>query len=96
MEIVHDTRLCKFYSVLDGQEAYLNYSVTGDGTLDFYHTYVPSSLRGPGIASTIVKEALQYAAEQHSQVIPSCWYVALFFKRHPEYADLHAPRGVDR
>lgn len=88
MEILHDARLRKFYCVIDGQEAHLNYSDSGDGSLDFYHTYVPSALRGQGIATRIVKEAVKYATEQHSRVVPSCWYVALFFKRHPEYAGL--------
>ena len=88
IKILHDVDVCKFYCVIDGQESHLNYSDSGDGTLDFYQTYVPSALRGQGLATRIVKEAMQYAAEQHLRVIPSCWFVGLFFKRHPEYAGL--------
>lgn len=88
MEIIHDHTARRFYSILDGKEAEMTYRQVDKTTLNFNHTYVPPSLRGQGIAERIVREAVTYAREQGFRVIPSCSYVRVFFKRHPQYADL--------
>ena len=74
--------------MIDGKEAEMTYRQVDERTLDFNHTYVPPSLRGQGIAERLVREAADYAQELGFRVIPSCSYVRVFFKRHPQYADL--------
>ncbi|GAK60615.1 hypothetical protein U27_00512 [Candidatus Vecturithrix granuli] len=88
MNILHDQTTRRFYSILDGSEAEMTYRQVDETTLDFNHTYVPPSLRGQGIAERIVQEAVKYAQEHGFGVIPSCSYVRIFFKRHPQYADM--------
>lgn len=88
MDIIHECTAQRFYSTFDGAEAEMTYRQVDETTLDFNHTYAPPSLRGQGIAERIVQEAMTYAQQQGVGVIPSCSYVRMFFKRHPEYADL--------
>jgi predicted GNAT family acetyltransferase len=67
-------------------ESHLVYRQIDDHTVNYYHTYVPPELRNQGIALTLVTEAAKYALENDLSVIPSCSYVDVFFRRHPEYA----------
>ena len=54
------------------------------------HTLVPPEIGGRGVAAKLV-EALVADARQHGFTIdPQCSYVAAAFKRHPDWADLHA------
>ena len=54
------------------------------------HTLVPPEIGGRGVAAKLV-EALVADARQHGfKVDPQCSYVAAAFKRHPDWADLHA------
>jgi predicted GNAT family acetyltransferase len=69
-----------------GAAAVLDYRERNAGTLEYYHTFVPTSLRGRGVASRLVAHALRYAIEQRLSVIPTCPFVAAFIRRHPEYA----------
>lgn len=63
----------------------LEYLEAGDGTLDYYRTYVPHALRGRGVASALTATALEYALERRLGVVPSCPFVAKFMERHPKY-----------
>ncbi len=86
--VSHDPARGTFSARIEGQEAYLRYLPTGEGVLDYAGTFVPETLRGRGIASVIVRQALDYARAEGYRVIPSCWFVADFLKKHPEYGDL--------
>lgn len=54
------------------------------------HTLVPSEIGGRGVAAELVKALVADAREQGFRIDPQCSYVAAQFKRHPEWADLHA------
>jgi len=88
-EIKHDREKQKFYTIVDGHEALLDYSLEGN-TMNFYHTYTPPELRGKGLAKIVVQFAFNYARENNLKVIPSCSYVQAFVKRYEEYQDLVA------
>lgn len=85
LNIKHDKVQHKFYAVIDGKEAALEYSQKNTKTLDYYSTFVPSELRGQKIAEKIVTYALEYAKENNYHIIPSCPYVEIFIARHPQY-----------
>lgn len=89
--VEHEPAEHRFVAHIENELAVLDYSPTGERTLDYYRTYVPPSLRHRGIASQITARALDYALEQGLQVIPSCPFVATFMDRHPEYRSLRAP-----
>lgn len=88
MTVEHDTDRRRFVVQVNGDEAYLQYQPLKAKLLDYQSTYVPDHLRGRGIASAIVRHALEYARDQRLRVRASCWFVKDFMVRHPEYANV--------
>lgn len=88
--VSHDPEQQVFYVEHDGETAYLSYQVDENGVLDYAHTYTPSEIRGMGIATTIIRFALDYAGEHDKKIVPSCPFVAGYIERHTEYEDLVA------
>jgi predicted GNAT family acetyltransferase len=84
-EIIHENN--KFYTVVEGQECHLEYMIEDDNSIVFYHTYVPPSLRGRGLAMEIIKEGLDYAKSQNMKFVPACSAVRTFVRKYPEYED---------
>ncbi len=70
--------------------AVCEYHRAGD-VLDLHHTFVPDSMRGKGVAALLAEEALRYARDNALKVEPTCSYIAVYIRRHPEYAPLLAP-----
>jgi uncharacterized protein len=81
LPIEHDVIKHQFELVVDGHRAYLAYMDLGKQTLDFYRTFVPSDLRGRGIAARLTEHALDYAERMGYSVIPSCSYVERYMQR---------------
>ncbi|PQV63073.1 hypothetical protein B1R32_11650 [Abditibacterium utsteinense] len=52
------------------------------------HIIVPSSLRGQGIASDLARAIIAHARAEGLKVRPQCPFMAAFFDRHAEEADL--------
>jgi predicted GNAT family acetyltransferase len=48
-----------------------------------WHTYVPESQRGKGIAEIIVEEAMEWASANSLSVDSSCSYVNETFMKRP-------------
>ena len=90
MRIEHDIEGRRFLAELPSGTALLAYAPSGDGVLELYSTYVPAAARGQGVAAALVEAALAHARLEGYRVIPTCWYVAQWIRRHPEYADLVA------
>lgn len=64
--------------------------VTRHGARVAEHTLVPSEIGGRGVAGKLVQALIADARDQGFKIDPQCSYVAAAFKRHPEWADLHA------
>jgi predicted GNAT family acetyltransferase len=63
----------------------------GDGTIDFVHTEVDHDRRNQGLASQLVRGALDDVRARHRfRVIASCSYVARWIDAHPDYRPLLA------
>jgi predicted GNAT family acetyltransferase len=58
-----------------------------DDSLVFTHTEVPSADEGQGIASRLVRAALDDTHRRGLKIVPACSFVADFVRRHPEYRD---------
>src|SRR3954468_4585267 len=71
----------------DGQVATLDYTMSKN-ILGLLHTEIPKTLRGTGVASTLVKSALEWAREHNFKVDITCPFVAEYVRTHPEYSDL--------
>lgn len=70
-----------------GETAVAYYSLT-PGVMTFNHTEVPAALRGRGIASRLVRGALEAARAEHLKVVPRCSFVSAYLASHPEFNDL--------
>ncbi len=72
----------------DGELAgFVQYHLRGS-QIAFIHTETDDRLRGHGLASQLVQEALDAARERHLTVLPYCPFVRSWIAGHPEYADL--------
>jgi hypothetical protein len=82
----HDAAAHRFALTSGTAVAVLDYREHDSRTLECYHTFVPPPMRGRGVASRLVEQALRYALEHGISVIPTCPFVAAFIRRHPEFA----------
>lgn len=73
-----------------GVEAEMTFRKAADGSITIDHTGVPPEYEGRGIASKLVNKAVADARAQGFKIMPVCSYVVAQFRRHPEWADLHA------
>lgn len=77
----------RFELDVEGETAVANYRLDGD-TMVFTHTETPQHLQGRGIASALVRAALEMARARGLKVVPRCGFVADYIRRHPEFRDL--------
>ncbi len=87
IEVRHNTSESRFEVTLEGRLSVAEYLLR-DGQIVFTHTYVPTELRGRGIAEKLVRAGLEHARGENLRVVPECSYVAAFITRHREYAQL--------
>ncbi len=79
----------RFYLVLDAEnEAEITYVSEGENLRICDHTGVPKAYEGRGIALELVKALVADAREKNLRYVPLCPYVAVQFRRHPEWADV--------
>ena len=88
--VVHNEKAQRFEAAVAGGIAHADYRRTGK-VLHMVHTEVPPEAAGGGVASKIVKAALDYAAANGLAVFPTCTYVRGYMQRHPETHALLAP-----
>ncbi len=55
---------------------------------DFTHTEIGAPFAGRGLASELIREALEDARRRGWQVMPYCRFVRTFIAKNPEYRDL--------
>jgi hypothetical protein len=79
--------LHRYELAVDGHIAATYYKIA-DGVITFIHTEVPPELGGKGIASKLIKGALDQVRADGLKVIAQCPFVKAYIDKHPEYADL--------
>jgi|HubBroStandDraft_6_1064221.scaffolds.fasta_scaffold1175610_1 uncharacterized protein len=72
----------------DGETAWLEFERDGQGWMTLWHTEVPPSLRGRGIAGTLARTALEYARNEKLKVDVICPIVTDYIHKNPEFNDL--------
>lgn len=85
--IVNNTQNQHFEMAVDNDIAFIEYRWY-HGNLALMHTQVPEAAQGKGVAGALANYAFNYAKENNLKVMVYCPYVAVWLKRHPEYADL--------
>lgn len=81
MDVLHEGS--RFYMATPGGEAELLYKTNGF-VMSIYHTFVPESERGKGIAELLAFAAFDFAKKNKMKVKPDCPYIAKFLERHSE------------
>jgi predicted GNAT family acetyltransferase len=90
MDIVRDNKAeHEFELVVDGHRALAAYQLEDD-TIVFTHTIVPKAIEGRGVASKLIRGALDQVRDRGLKVVPQCPFVAAYIKRHPDVQDLLA------
>lgn len=88
MAAVRDNKAkSRFELDVEGQTAFANYRMSPAAVI-ITHTETPRSLRGRGIASELVRGALEIIRADGQKVVGACGFVADYLDKHPEYADL--------
>jgi uncharacterized protein len=77
----------RFELDVEGTVAFANYRLA-PGTMIITHTETPPALRGRGVASELVKGALELIRADGLKVVAGCGFVVDYLQKHPEYADL--------
>jgi predicted GNAT family acetyltransferase len=79
----------RFELDVGSEVAFANYRLTPSAVI-ITHTETPYALRGRGIASDLVKGALDLIRSDGKRVIAGCGFVVDYLDKHPEDADLVA------
>jgi uncharacterized protein len=79
----------RFELDVEGAIAFANYRLKPAAVI-ITHTETPPALRGRGIASELVKGALELIRTDNRKVVAGCGFVANYLSAHPEYADIIA------
>jgi predicted GNAT family acetyltransferase len=81
--VTHNEPRHRFEATVDGQLCVCDYQLRGN-VMWMTHTGVPPAVGGRGIAAELVRVALEWAGAQGHTVEPSCSYVAVYMRRHPD------------
>jgi uncharacterized protein len=87
--VTHNAARQRFETTVDGQLCVADYQLRGN-VMWMTHTGVPTAVGGRGIAAELVRMALAWAEEKGYTVEPSCSYVEVYMRRHPETQKLLA------
>ena len=87
--VAHNEERKRFETTVDGQLCVADYQLRGN-VMWMTYTGVPSAVGGRGIAAELVRVALAWAEAQGHTVEPSCSYVEVYMRRHPETQKLLA------
>jgi uncharacterized protein len=88
MSNVRDNRAqSRFELEVEGAIAFANYRLT-PSTVIITHTETPRALRGRGIASELVRGALEMIRADGRKVVAGCAFVVGYLQKHPEFSDL--------
>ena len=79
----------RFELDVDGAVAFANYRLTPSAVI-ITHTETPRALRGRGVASELIRGALELIRADGRKVIAGCGFVVDYLSKHPEYRDIVA------
>ncbi|HEX8377592.1 MAG TPA: GNAT family N-acetyltransferase [Pedobacter sp.] len=85
--LIYNEEAASFEFFIEGHRCFIDCKKKGN-TIYLIHTEVPESLEGKGVAAALVEKTFQYLEENHLKMVPSCSYVLLYLKRHPEWNKL--------
>ena len=88
VEIFDDGEVRAYVVSVDGERVGKAEYLIRDGRHVFFHTEVDEEHSGSGLASRLVRHALEDVRSHQGMVVPLCPYVSAYIRRHPEYDEL--------
>lgn len=92
--VIDNVRRHRYEVVHDGVRAGLADYRLEPGAIAFTHTEIDEAFRGRGLASTLIRHALDDARGKGLAVHPHCPFVQGYLAKRPEYQDLVPPEFV--
>ncbi|GAA2352772.1 GNAT family N-acetyltransferase [Saccharopolyspora halophila] len=87
-EVKDNPSASRFEVHVDGELAGFAEYKLKTGQISFTHTEVDDRFSGRGLASELVRAALDEARDRELAVLPFCPYVRGWIAKHPDYVDL--------
>ena len=89
VDIKHEEN--RFFIETDGEKlAEITYVSSGDQQITIDHTYVSEKLRGQKVGNVLVEKVVEWARQEHLQVVPQCSFAAKQFEKNEQYKDVLA------
>lgn len=88
IEVFDDPDAHAYVVTVDGRRAGKAVYHLRGGRHFFVHTEVDDEYSGRGLATTLVKQALDDVGSSGGTIVPICPLVAAYIERHPEYQDM--------
>jgi predicted GNAT family acetyltransferase len=89
VEVVHIPENSRYEVHVDGEVAgFTEAKERDDGVVLFSHTVVDDEYEGQGLASKLVRGALDDIRERGRRIEVTCEYIEGFLEKHREYQDL--------
>jgi predicted GNAT family acetyltransferase len=94
LELANDEQHHRYLGSVEGTVAALSAYIPRDGLVVFTHTETDPSFEGQGVASQLVRWALDDVRARGLRVQPQCPFVTAYIAKHAEeYGDLVATPG---
>lgn len=81
MQVEHQVTDHRFVVQLPEGVARLEYSLQPPW-VNIFHTWVPDSLRGKGVADALMRACADWSTQQHLQMVATCSYALRWLDRH--------------
>ncbi|MGE4484501.1 MAG: GNAT family N-acetyltransferase [Oscillospiraceae bacterium] len=88
MELIHENN--RIYCLNPNGQiiAEITFPSVDKDTVDISRTFVDPSLRGQGVAETLIRAAIEDIRSKNLKIVPTCSYAVKWFTTHPELSDL--------
>lgn len=78
----------RYFAVVDGHEAEMTYTRSGESLIIIDHTSVPDALRGRGVGQVMVQQAVEDARRESKKILPLCPFAKAQIAKHTEWHDI--------
>lgn len=90
IEVRDNSDESRYEALLDDRPVGFAYYRAEPGRVVFTHTEVQPEAEGKGVASELIRWALDDVRRRGLSAVPLCPFVRAFIARHPDYQDLVA------
>ena len=88
MKFIYEERKLRLIDEENNEDiGYISFEIKDD-TIIIISTVIYEKYQGKGMASTLIKEILEFAKTNKLKVKPLCSFVVHYIEKHPEYNGL--------